>query len=242
LQVSVSDTGIGIAPEQQTKLFQSFEQAESSTTRKYGGTGLGLAISKRIVEMMGGNIWVESEPEKGSTFIFTIQVQRCTQAEHGFLSPDMNLSDVPVLVDKKHMEKAQTNVAGVFAGRHILLVEDVDINRAIFRGLLKSTQLGIDCAENGEEALRMFAESKDKYDMILMDIQMPVMDGYEATRRIRALDIPEAKTIPIIAITAYVYREDIEKCLDAGMNSHLGKPFDFEEIMKKLKQYFLNKQ
>jgi CheY-like chemotaxis protein len=140
------------------------------------------------------------------------------------------------------MEEEQSNITGEFAGRRILLVEDVEINREIFQAMLESTQLEIDCAENGEEALRMFAKSNNKYDMIFMDIQMPVMDGYEATRRIRALDIPEAKTIPIIAMTANVFREDIEKCLDAGMNSHLGKPIDFEEIMKKLKQYFPNKQ
>jgi CheY-like chemotaxis protein len=140
-------------------------------------------------------------------------------------------------VDKRQVEKAQTSIAGIFAGRHILLVEDVEINREIVQALLEPTQLEIDCAENGAEAVRMFSESPDKYDMIFMDIQMPEMDGYEATRRIRALDVPAAKNIPIIAMTANVFREDVEKCLEAGMNDHVGKPLDFEEVLDKLRAY-----
>jgi CheY-like chemotaxis protein len=124
-----------------------------------------------------------------------------------------------------------------FAGRHILLAEDVDINREIVLSILEPTALGIDCAENGAKALRMFSESPDKYDMIFMDIQMPEMDGYEATRRIRALDLPRAAEIPIIAMTANVFREDIENCLAAGMNDHVGKPLDFTEVMGRLRKY-----
>jgi CheY-like chemotaxis protein len=257
LQISVSDTGIGISAEQQKKLFRSFEQAESSTTRKYGGTGLGLAISKRIVEMMGGSIWVESEPGKGSTFTFTIQTARGTEL-------------VNELQDGKAEETQTSNLEGVFAGRHILLAEDVEINREIVQTLLEPTQLEIDCAENGAEAVRKFTEAPLKYDMILMDIQMPEMDGYEATRRIRAveaelrsastassstcggtrakkgMDFPKEtpklllerpKSVPIIAMTANVFREDIERCLDAGMNSHIGKPVNFDEVINKLHSY-----
>jgi signal transduction histidine kinase/ActR/RegA family two-component response regulator len=217
IQISVSDTGIGIDPEQQAKLFQSFQQVESGTTRKYGGTGLGLAISKRIVEMMGGEIWIESEPEKGSTFYFSIKMRQGT--------------------DKQQAEKEQADIEGVLAGRYILLAEDVEINREIVMALLEPTQVEIDCAVNGKEALDLFRQSSEKYDMIFMDMQMPEMDGYEATRRIRALDLPKAKTIPIIAMTANVFREDVKKCLEAGMDSHVGKPIDFDEVLEKLRSY-----
>jgi CheY-like chemotaxis protein len=141
-------------------------------------------------------------------------------------------------VDKRQAEKAQAaDIAGIFAGRRILLVEDVEINREIVLALLEQTQLEIDCAENGAEAVRMFTTAPDKYELIFMDVQMPEMDGYEATRRIRALDIPSAKTIPIVAMTANVFREDVEKCLEAGMNSHVGKPVDFEEVLSSLREY-----
>jgi CheY-like chemotaxis protein len=130
--------------------------------------------------------------------------------------------------------KEQTDVEGVFAGRHILLAEDVEINREVVQALLEPTQVQIDCAANGKEALNMFSQSPEKYDVIFMDMQMPEMDGYEATQHIRALDMPKAKTIPIIAMTANVFREDVEKCLKAGMNSHLGKPLDFNDVMERL--------
>jgi signal transduction histidine kinase/DNA-binding response OmpR family regulator len=355
IQISVTDTGIGITPEQQAKLFKSFEQAESSTTRKYGGTGLGLAISKNIVEMMGGKIWIQSEPGKGSTFAFTIQIKRGVGGRAGLLAEDVNLSNVRILavdddpevleytrdiahsfgvscdiasngdealalvkkngpyhiyfvdwkmpgmdgiklsrelktstsadsdsvvimissaewssiaeeakmagvdkflskplfpsaiaeiiseclgIDKKQAEKAQAeSIAHIFASRRILLAEDVEINREIVLALLEPTQLEIDCAENGAEAVRMFTEAPDKYDMIFMDVQMPEMDGYEATRRIRELNTPKALAIPIVAMTANVFREDIERCLEAGMNSHVGKPLDFNEILEKLNEY-----
>jgi signal transduction histidine kinase/ActR/RegA family two-component response regulator len=226
IKVSVSDTGIGISAEQQAKLFRSFQQAESGTTRKYGGTGLGLAISKRIVEMMGGKIWVESEAGKGSSFIFTIQIRKCSMKEHELPNQSINQAN-----------KEQAYVDGVFAGRRILLAEDVDINREILQALLEPTQVQIDCAVNGKEALDMFSQASEKYDMIFMDMQMPEMDGYEATHRIRALDIPKAKTIPIVAMTANVFREDVEKCLKAGMNSHIGKPLNFNDVMERMHTY-----
>jgi signal transduction histidine kinase len=226
IRVAVSDTGIGISEEQQKKLFTSFQQAESDTTRKYGGTGLGLAISKSIVEMMGGKIEIKSELGKGSVFTFTVQVRKGSYEE-----------DAPEAGDAK--DNGDSDITGIFDGNHILLVEDVELNREIVRALLEPTNILIDCAENGAEAVQIFSGAPDKYDLIFMDVQMPEMDGYEATRRIRAMDIPKAQTVPIIAMTANVFREDIEKCEAAGMDSHLGKPLDFEELLNKLRGYLL---
>ena len=122
-------------------------------------------------------------------------------------------------------------------GRSILLAEDVELNREIVLALLEPTNLQIDCAENGADALRLFLESPDKYSLIFMDMQMPEMDGLEAAKAIRALDIGRAKEIPIIAMTANVFPEDVKKCLEAGMNAHLGKPLNFEEVMEALRKY-----
>ncbi|MDR1089019.1 MAG: response regulator [Coriobacteriales bacterium] len=218
---SISDTGIGISEEQQSRLFHSFEQAESSTSRKFGGTGLGLAISKNIVELMGGRIWVESEPGKGSTFSFSTTME-IPDEEHEMASS----TDVPSDSDNHD-----------FSGYHLLLAEDVDINREILHALLEPTDIAIDDAENGVAVVERFKEHPERYDVIFMDVQMPVMDGLEATRTIRALGLPQAERIPIIAMTANVFREDIEKCLAAGMNDHLGKPIDLDLVLRKLNEY-----
>jgi len=218
IQMGVTDSGIGISPEQQSKLFQSFQQAEADTSRKFGGTGLGLAISKSIVEMMDGKIWIESELGKGATFAFTIKAERVDEKEQA----DDTAADY-------------TNVR--FEGRRILLAEDIEINREIVGALLEPTLIEIECAENGEQALDMFKDAPDKYDMILMDVQMPKMDGYEATQAIRAFGTPQAEAVPIVAMTANVFREDIDRCLEAGMNAHIGKPLVFNEIMGILKNY-----
>jgi len=219
IKFSVIDTGIGISRDKQVNLFQPFHQAETSTSREFGGTGLGLSISKNIIEMMGGRIWVESELGKGASFFFTIQAKRSdetAQTENG---------------------EKPSDIAMQFSGHCILLVEDLEINREIVQALLEPTQITIDCAENGKEAVKMFIQAPDKYKMIFMDVQMPLMDGYETTRVIRALNIPRAKTIPIVAMTANVFRDDIEKCLASGMNSHIGKPLNFDEVMGKLCLY-----
>ncbi|AEF85912.1 PAS domain protein [Treponema primitia ZAS-2] len=226
LEVRVTDTGIGISKDQQDKLFQSFQQVDSSISRKFGGTGLGLAISKRIVEMMNGSIWVESEPDKGSTFIFTIQAE-LPESVPGQDSP------IPAAEQEDSAEPRENE----FAGRRILLAEDVDINREIVVTILEPTALTIDEAENGQIALDTFCANPEAYDLIFMDIHMPGMDGYEATRRIRASDHPRAKLVPIIAMTANVFKEDIERCLAAGMNSHIGKPIDFSEVLAILRKY-----
>ncbi|MDR1573603.1 MAG: response regulator [Clostridiales Family XIII bacterium] len=353
VQIKVTDSGIGISEEQQARLFNSFEQADSSTSRKFGGTGLGLAISRRIVEMMGGNIRTVSKLGEGAAFIVTLRAERAAETSPNPLRLGVNRSNIRVLavddapeileyfseiagqlgiacdcaksgeealalIEKNgdydlcfvdwsmpqmdgielsrrirdagandsvivmisaaewsHIEQdardagvnkflpkplfastiadsineclgaealheaedARPSEVGAFAGRSLLLVEDIEINREIVLVLLESTKLDIACAENGAEALRMFSEAPAAYDMIFMDVHMPEMDGYEATRRIRALDAPEAERVPIIAMTAIVFREDIEKCLAAGMNDHVGKPLDFTEVLAKLHKY-----
>jgi len=358
IQISIADNGIGMTDEQQKRIFSSFEQAESSTTRKYGGTGLGLSISKSIIEMMGGRLWVESEPDRGSTFTFVLDLKRGNQTYQGLLAPDVNLGNVRVMVvdddqdileyfteisrefkiqcdtaisgedaikiveqqgryhiyfvdwkmpgmdgiqltaelkalhesvksivimitaaewtevekeareagvdkflskplfpshiadvlnealgvNQKQLEDSQIDINGLFAGRRILLVEDVEINREIVKALLEPTHIEIECAENGKEALQKFTDEPYKYDVIFMDVQMPVMDGYEATRRIRALNVPQAQIIRIVAMTANVFREDIEMCLEAGMDNHIGKPLNLDEIIEKLMIYLPKKK
>ncbi|MDR2893259.1 MAG: response regulator [Deltaproteobacteria bacterium] len=222
LRIEISDSGIGISAEQQSRLFSAFEQAEASTSRKYGGTGLGLVISKSIIEMMDGSISVESELGKGAVFSFTVCLAR---GGDEFLSmPE------PENVDALGVS------ASVFEGHCILLAEDVEINREIVLTLLEPTGLCIDCAVNGAEAVDMFAANPERYSVILMDVQMPEMDGYEATRQIRALGTERAAAIPIIALTANVFREDIEKCLEAGMTKHLGKPLDLPDVLQVLQE------
>lgn len=225
LQFEVQDNGIGIAPEQQARLFRSFEQADGSISRKYGGTGLGLSISKKIVEMMKGKVWVESELNKGSRFIFTVCVSI------GSAQPE----------EKVHLEQHDASYhetqQNIFAGKRVLLAEDVALNREILISLLDGTGVKIDSAENGHVACEMFAAAPDRYDMIFMDIHMPDMDGYEATRCIRNMDLVKAQTIPIIAMTANVFKEDIEKCHACGMNAHLGKPLEINETLYIMKKY-----
>jgi CheY-like chemotaxis protein/two-component sensor histidine kinase len=356
IRIEVSDTGIGIDKNQQSCLFSSFQQADSSISRKFGGTGLGLAISKQIVELMGGEIWVKSELNQGTTFGFTIRAER-GMGESQEISAVFSRQDLRILavddeadireyfedlaarfgfacdtvasseealdyirlngpyaiyfVDRKlpgmdgielsrrikaseglhpivimisatewNLIAVEARNAGVdkflskplfpstivdcineclgvdklkrpeekelperdcFKGYRILLAEDVEINQEILLALLEPTQLTIDCVENGAEAVQRYSENPKSYRMILMDIQMPEMDGYEATRHIRAFEkehFPEdPRRVPIVAMTANVFREDIEKCLEAGMNDHVGKPLDFNEVMEKLRHY-----
>ena len=226
IQFDIADTGVGISKEQLAGLFKPFQQAESSTTRKYGGTGLGLAITKRIVELMEGSISVSSAPGEGSTFTFNIRVE---------MPDDKTMSELSESSDNK--ENEVTGQSDQYAGYSMLLVEDVDINQEIVMALLEPTLLKIDCAQNGAEAVRIFKEAPEAYNIIFMDVQMPVMDGFEATRIIRAQGTMNAKTIPIIAMTANVFKEDVNNCLKAGMNSHIGKPVDFHTVLQILRQY-----
>ena len=357
IKVTVKDTGIGISPDHQKYLFLSFQQADTSTVRKFGGTGLGLAISKNIVEIMGGEIQVESEVGKGSTFSFTFHAKRAAEKAQSLLASHVNPENVRVMIvdddpviresvkgilrglgiscdtassaegalnlvrqngsyniyfidwempdmdglaltDKlksepnncgneivvlissteravfkeqaknvkvdKYLSKplfpsaieevineclclnqpadeGSPDPAGLFKGHRILLVDDVEINREIVLAMLEPTEVEIDCAENGAEAVRILNEEPEKYEMVFMDIQMPEMDGYEATRRIREFEStlePNArKRIPIVAMTANVFKDDVDKCLDAGMNDHVGKPLIYNEVIDVLMRY-----
>jgi PAS domain S-box-containing protein len=359
LRFAVRDSGIGMTEEQMSKLFSAYQQAESSTAAKFGGTGLGLNISKSIVEMMNGRIWAESEPGKGSTFIFEIRLARPDEqnsaAFHGSVKPsdirlliadpdadarnyiksiangfgitfvdevetiaevvkiaelardaqkphDVIFIDYTIMDEKgvefiRNTSKAKSRdhvvilttflnwnkiedaldsigvkrfvpkpvfpssimdciyeIVGGEASKHeipaeeaagapdfsmftLLLAEDVEINREIFCALLEETKVNIESAENGLIAVNKFTQSPDKYDFIAMDMQMPEMDGLEATRRIRALDHPHAKDVPIIAMTANVFREDIMSCLEAGMNDHLAKPIEADKVISALEKY-----
>ena len=218
ISFTVQDTGIGMSEEQLNRLFIPFEQADGSTSRKFGGTGLGLAISKRIVEMMGGNIFTKSEHGKGSSFTFEIRARINADSDS---------------------KSENTSIINIFAGKKILIVEDVEINREIISTLLQETGVKMDFAFNGLEAVYKFRSDPGAYKFIFMDIRMPEMDGYKATKIIRASGLPGADKIPIIAMTANTANEDIEACLASGMNGHLGKPVDFDKIIAKLKEYLL---
>jgi len=356
IQFSITDNGIGMSKEQQSRMFQAFEQAEGGTARKYGGTGLGLAICKRLVEMMNGEIWLESELGKGTTFSFTIEAGQgivtrtvldeninrsqlrvlavddsedirdyflslmekfnidCTVAESGesaveyvkkglqdgnpynlvfidWMMPGIDGvetcrqikkitgdSIVAIMISIASLSEVEEAAKGVFVDKFIskpllpstilnainelmgmpsgkseentlkssqysfshntvLFVEDVDINREFVISLLEDTPLELVEAENGKIAFDLFSKNPDKYDLILMDVHMPVMDGLTATRKIRKLKHPKASEIPIIAMTANAFREDIDKCIEAGMDFHIAKPIDCDVLFEKLYFY-----
>ena len=362
LKFEVADSGIGISAQQQEKLFTSFNQADSSISQNFGGTGLGLAISKRIVELMGGNIWIESELGHGAKFIFTLETEKgeekprvqlydkidtkklrilaiddsketrdyftyfmrslkipCDVASDGaealrmiknsdapydiffvdWQMPDANgielagkikeccdTGSIIIMIPETEWNNVERDAlaagarhsvpkplfpstlvnainicmgAGIykssgldrntatersydFSGHTVLVVEDVEINREIMSAVLEETGAAIDFAENGEIAVFMFEASPWKYDLILMDVNMPVMDGFEATRCIRALNVAEAKSVPIVAMTANVFKEDVRKCLEAGMNDHTGKPIDSAQLFKQIHKHLTLKR
>jgi CheY-like chemotaxis protein len=215
-RLEVTDTGIGIEPDVQHRLFTPFEQADGSMTRQYGGTGLGLAISKRLVELMGGAIGVDSVPGQGSSFWFTVRLKKqATGTTAGI---------------KAAGGDAETRIRRDFPGVRILLVEDEPINREVAQGLLEETGLAVDVAADGAEALA--CAQRQRYALILMDMQMPRLNGIEATRAIRADSLN--RDTPIIAMTANAYDEDRQACLAAGMNDHLGKPVAPDRLMGAL--------
>ncbi|WP_052763683.1 ATP-binding protein [Microvirga massiliensis] len=207
IRFRVSDTGIGIPFDKQSRLFQRFSQIDGSISREFGGTGLGLAISKHLVELMGGSIGVESREGQGSTFWFTVELGKA-EARYS-------------------QTESQRSAGAGLRPASILLVEDVEANHVLARAVLEAQGHQVDVAENGQEAID--AVRKNSYDVVLMDIQMPGMDGLTATRRIRELPGPE-RSLPIIAMTANVLPEQIEEFRKAGMNDHVGKPFDREQL------------
>jgi signal transduction histidine kinase/ActR/RegA family two-component response regulator len=221
LHVEVADTGIGIAPADQARLFTAFEQADGSMTRKYGGTGLGLAISRRLVHLMGGEIGVESEPGRGSTFWFTA---RLTKAAPAASAP------------QPAGNGAEQRLRARFGGARILLVEDEPINQEVSRGLLEDVGLAVDLAADGIEAVDLAGHNR--YDLILMDMQMPNMNGIDATLAIRAQ--AHNATTPILAMTANAFEDARQSCLAAGMNDHVAKPIEpdrlFEVMLKWLER------
>ncbi len=359
IEVSVSDTGIGMNDDQKERIFQPFMQADNTITRKFGGTGLGLVISKRIINLLGGDISVQSRLNEGTTFTFSIQAEKgsavhkeieqkndqqirilvidsvanaranlghmaqnlgmqcdmCGTGEevlhmvalnidspYHIIFIDDNLPDttashlmneiealveLPAVVgivpnkeqngdsqkQDSYLTKTLTkpvfpsrlvdcvntclgslksiqaqgfqpkkDYSDRFVGCKMLLVEDVEINREIAITILQHTGIEVDCAEDGIVAFEKMQSHAEDYDVVLMDIHMPRCDGYEATRNIRALNTTYAKNIPIIALTANVFKEDVQKCLDAGLNDHLGKPLDVDDLLTKLDKYLLIKK
>ncbi len=206
VRFEVRDSGIGIAAEDQPRLFQAFEQADGSTTRKFGGTGLGLAISKRLAQLMGGSIGVVSQADAGSTFWFTVRLEK---------------ADQPIdQSNRQTLSLAEDVLRTRYAGTRILLAEDEPVNQEVSRLLLEAAGMVVDLAEDGVAAVEM--AGRTDYALILLDLMMPRMNGLEAARAIRAL--PGRETTPILALTANAFDEDRQLCIEAGMNDHIGKP------------------
>jgi two-component system sensor histidine kinase/response regulator len=214
LRFAVKDTGIGLTQEQCGRVFESFQQADTSITRKFGGTGLGLAISRKLAELMGGEIGVDSAVGAGSTFWFTARL--------GLSEPQR--AEIPL------MPYAPPPAIAALQGAHVLLVEDNDINQLVAGEMLRDAGFAVDIAENGQHALDLIARTP--YDLVLMDMQMPVMDGIAATLVLRS--IQAHRSLPVVAMTANVLAPDRQRCLDAGMNDFLAKPIEPHELWRVL--------
>ena len=220
LRFTIEDTGVGMDKEFIPKLFEAFSQEDSSLTNRYGGSGLGMAITRNIVEMMGGEIAVESEKGLGTTFIVTVTLGRAAE-------------ETPVIDEAEPLPEPEQPVSVV--GRHLLIAEDNELNAEILSDLLNMEGISSEWAENSKLAVEFFAESEaGHFDGVLMDMRMPVMDGLTATRELRKLDHPDAARVPVIALTANAFEEDVRQCLEAGMDAHLSKPVDIDVLKETL--------
>jgi CheY-like chemotaxis protein len=221
----VRDTGVGIAKDVRTRIFDSFDQGDSSTTRKYGGTGLGLAITRELVHLMHGEIEVESRPGEGSVFSVRLMMTLSNQSELLLVSlpkslPENSLNEAPVIAPPVNLE----------GQRRVLLAEDNPTTQSLISILMQQMGLDLAIVDNGQAALDYLVDKQ--VDLILMDCQMPILDGFKTTARLRAQGV----TTPVVALTAYARTEDEEQCLDAGMNDFLSKPFrqnDLREVLSR---------
>jgi CheY-like chemotaxis protein len=221
LKFAVQDNGIGIAPENQARIFNGFTQAEASTTRRFGGTGLGLAISQKLIDLMGGRLELQSALGQGSCFYFTVA-----------LTVAADVAGAP----KVHVADSKTRDANlpILAGLRVLVAEDNFVNQQIARELLEGEGASVAVANHGQEALDLLEAADAVFDVVLMDMQMPVMDGLTATRVIRTRW--SATALPIVAMTANAMDSDRQACLEAGMNEHVGKPFNMAHLVRVLLQ------
>ncbi len=238
LKFSVHDSGIGIAPDDQMRIFDGFSQAEASTTRRFGGTGLGLSISKQVVELMGGEISLASQLGQGSVFSFTLDFDLDPSLDSTFQSASTGIVDVPVqTVEPPPVGGTTASTARPkrLMGMRILLVEDNAINQQIARELLRSEGAVVTLADDGQQGVDAIADNPGGFDAVLMDLQMPVLDGFAATQAIRQLESQRATTrTPIVAMTANTSNKDRQDCLDAGMDDHVGKPFNLTKLVGAL--------
>ena len=223
IRFTVNDTGIGIPEEKQSKIFSSFSQADSTTTRKFGGTGLGLAICRQLAELMDGEVGLESEVGKGSSFYFTVTLKEVA-------------TDKKIDSDSQNEER---ELESIDKSLSVLVAEDNKVNQIVTTKMLEKEGFVIDIVETGTEAIEYM--KKNKYDLILMDIQMPEMDGYEATKEIRRIEEGTDKHIPVIALTASAMEKDRELCFQAGMDDYIAKPVDKEDLLRILRDSVLSK-
>ena len=221
-EIMVKDSGIGMSKEFAAKVFDAFEREKSATVSQIQGTGLGMSIVKSIVEMMNGDITVNTAPGKGTEFIVTIPLEKLDDEEIKKLQSD---------------NSQRKELTADFCNKRVILADDILVNRQIAKKLLEKVGFKVEEAENGQDAVNMLAASDDGYyDAVLMDIQMPVMDGYEATKTIRKMTDDRKKNIPVIAMTANAFSEDIRKAKEAGMNAHVAKPIDVKKMVQTLSE------